>query len=111
MAKKKGRPAGTRNAEFTVVPNILAACPSCQSTERESVRIVIERHIPGISPAGKPRTHIVWRRVRCKNCKRYYIEQEHQNRIEPEEIANSEERIEILDSCSCPDIAAASETA
>lgn len=63
-----------------VVALIPSACPRCGCTERESVRIIRERRIAGKAPNGQPRTHIVWRRVRCRACRRYYIEQEHQNR-------------------------------
>jgi len=79
--KTSGRPAGSHNSEHAVVAVIPAACPKCQSTERESMRIVRERYLPGITPTGQPRTHIIWRRVRCKACGQYFIEQEHQNRI------------------------------
>jgi uncharacterized Zn finger protein len=76
------------NSEHLVVAVIPAACPSCRSTERESIRIVIEREAAGTMPSGQPRTHIVWRRVRCKNCGQYYIEQEHRNRVAEKTIGN-----------------------
>lgn len=78
MAKKTtGRPAGTRNSDSVTVSVVPAACPKCRSTEREAVRIIREREIHGTSPNGQPRTHIVWRRVRCKSCGQYFVEQEH----------------------------------
>jgi uncharacterized Zn finger protein len=80
MAKKPGRPSGSRNSESFIVIVVPAACPKCQATERESVRIVRERHLPGTCPGGQPRTHVVWRRVRCLHCGQYFTEQEHQNR-------------------------------
>ena len=91
---KPGRPAGSRNSEHTVVTVIPAACPTCGSTDRESIRIVIERELPGLTPNGQPRTHIVWRRVRCRACGQYFVEQEHQNRVEREETIGNP------DSCS-----------
>lgn len=83
MAKSKnaGRPAGSRNLGSPVVAMIPSACPHCKCTERESVRIIRERQISGEAPNGQPRTHIVWRRVRCRGCRAYFIEQEHQNRV------------------------------
>ena len=84
MEKKKtsGRPAGTHNCENMMIAVIPASCPTCRSTEKESIRILIERYLPGIMPNGQPRTHIVWRRVRCRACGQYYTEQEHQNRVD-----------------------------
>jgi len=86
MAKNKnaGRPLGSRNSAAATVVVIPAACPKCGSTERESVRIVRERCLPGLTRTGQPRTHIVWRRVRCRSCGQYFVEQEHQNRVAPE---------------------------
>lgn len=83
MAKKTspGRPAGTRNSDSIVVSVMPAACPKCKCTDRESVRIIQEREIPGFAPNGQPRTHIVWRRVRCSGCGQYFVEKEHQNRV------------------------------
>lgn len=73
--------AGPEAAAAAAVTAIPPACPRCQSTQRESVRIVRERCLPGTAPNGQPRTHIVWRRVRCRGCRGYWIEQEHQNRV------------------------------
>lgn len=83
MPKKQALP-DDRSADRgtpAVVSTVPAACPRCQSTVRESVRIVRERCLPGTAPNGQPRTHIVWRRVRCRGCRGYWIEQEHQNRV------------------------------
>ncbi len=82
MAKNKntGRPAGPATTGSAVVTLIPSACPHCQCTDHESVRIIRERALAGNAPNGQPRTHIVWRRVRCRGCLRYFIEQEHQNR-------------------------------
>ena len=91
--KKAGRPVGTPNTKNTTVAVVPAACPRCSSTEREAVRIVRKRELPGTAPNGQPRTHVVWRRVRCRNCRQYFVELEHQNHVD------SEERIENLDSC------------
>lgn len=92
--KNPGRPAGTPNSETVIVAVMPAACPKCGSTETEAVRIIRERHLPGISPNGRPRTHILWRKVRCQHCGQYFVEQEHQNRV------GEEKTIENLDSCS-----------
>jgi len=77
---KAGRPPGRPNDPPAVVETIHAACPSCQSTDKERIRIINEQAHAGLSPAGHERTHIVWRRCRCKSCERYYVEISHENR-------------------------------
>lgn len=79
--RQVGRPVGTKNSEAMIVDLVPAACPRCKSTERASVCIVRERIQDGQAPNGQPRTHIIWRRVRCKSCGQYFIEMEHQNRV------------------------------
>lgn len=79
--RRRGRPEGTRNSPHKVVEVVPGQCPHCHSTDRESIRVINEREMPGTSPAGSPRTHIVWRRVRCKACEAYYTEMQHENRI------------------------------
>lgn len=79
--RKPGRPAGVTTTAAAIVATFPAACPRCQSTDRESIRIVRERAIAGTMPNGQPQTHIVWRRVRCNACGQYWIEREHQNRV------------------------------
>lgn len=94
MAKNNaGRPAGTHNSTQAIVAVIPAACPKCLSTEREAIRIIRERNLPGKTPTGQPMTHILWRRVRCKDCGQYFTEMEYQNR------PSEKKRIENLDSC------------
>lgn len=98
MAKtrKPGRPAGVRNESTTTVAVFPPTCPKCQSTERRSIRVVIERQIRG-SQDGHPHTHILWRRVRCKACGQLFTEREYQNRVHAEP---DPETIENLDSFS-----------
>jgi len=78
--KKPGRPAGSKNSPAAIVEVVPAQCPGCQSTARESIRILKTRPIAGTAPGGAERTHIVWRRVRCKACQRYFTEMTHENR-------------------------------
>ncbi len=83
MAKKSGRPVGSKNSPYAVVDLTPALCPHCHaSTDRESIRIVKEAEHHGMAPNGQPRTHIVWRRVRCLGCEAYFIEMEHQLRTD-----------------------------
>jgi hypothetical protein len=79
--RKRGRPVGSKTgANQEVVETIPAACPHCGHTRRKCLRIVRERAIGGVSPAGHPRTHIIWRRVQCDSCRGYFVEMSHENR-------------------------------
>jgi len=78
--KTTGRPPGRSNDPPAIATRTNARCPKCASTERRALNIITERHLPGIAPDGEPRTHVIWRRVKCKQCDRNYVEQSHENR-------------------------------
>lgn len=79
--RRRGRPEGRPNSPHLVVDLVPAHCPHCQSTDRKTIRIIREQEAVGTSPAGSPRTHIVWRRVRCDHCRAYFTEMVHENRV------------------------------
>lgn len=77
MAKKKiqapatnPKPRAPRAIKPPVVKAVATSCPvpTCGSTEREPYFNVRERAIAGVDQEGKPFTHVVWRRTRCKTC-------------------------------------------
>lgn len=85
----RGRPKGATTGNTVVVETIPAGCPHCGCTRRKSLRIVREREIGGVSPAGHPRTHIVWRRCQCDSCHGYFTEMAHENRPAEETSAEA----------------------
>lgn len=66
-AKKPQSPKAARTKNPPVVDAKPTACPTCSSTEREPYFNVRERAIAG-ERDGRPYTHVVWRRTRCKAC-------------------------------------------
>lgn len=78
--RSRGRPTGSKTVPNEVVETVPAVCPHCGATRRKSLRIVKEQAHGGTSPAGHPRTHIVWRRCQCDGCKGYFVEMCHENR-------------------------------
>lgn len=69
---RKGRPPGATNRAWPTVTHLPPGCPSCGGTERESLRIVVERHISGELPDGRAYDRVVWRNVRCRGCGQHY---------------------------------------
>jgi hypothetical protein len=57
-----------RKTKPPVVEAHATACPACGSTERVPYFNVRERAIAGVTPGGRPFTHVVWRRTRCTPC-------------------------------------------
>lgn len=80
--RKKAAPKQSSDPQLskTVVQVIPAGCPRCGSTRRRVLRISATREMPGTTPTGQERTHIVWRRVRCDVCGQHYAEQTHEHR-------------------------------
>ena len=66
---KRGRPAGSKNAEVDLADVELTACAKCSSTEREPYFNRRDLPIQGNHPkTGKPYTKIIVRRTRCLGC-------------------------------------------
>ena len=70
MAKKK---TGRANGKKT-------RCPNCDSTTRLPYEGTTTREISGKDEDGKPYTHVVWRRTRCKKCNQARIDRTFENR-------------------------------
>jgi hypothetical protein len=77
MAKKAGRPAGSKNRQYdqATVPAVLdttteTKCPRCGSTDREPYFHKTEQEIDGIHE-GQIYTRVVWRRTKCRACEQY----------------------------------------
>lgn len=68
-AAKSGRPRAPKNRSKEPVTTVLSRCRRCGSTEREPYHGTREVKVAGVDPhSGKPYTHVVWRRTRCKHC-------------------------------------------
>ena len=78
--RRRGRPQGSLSTKNEIVETVPANCPHCGKTGRKVLRIAKELEHGGFSPAGHPRTHIVWRRCQCDHCQSYFIEMSHEQR-------------------------------
>lgn len=82
MPKKKiasGRPAGSKTVKLPPVTGEKTRCQACSSTEREPYWATIEHPIDGVKD-GKPYTHVVWRRTKCRNCGQHRQDRFFENR-------------------------------
>jgi len=64
-------------------PQVQAAktrCPACGSTDRESYSGTVVQEFGGITPDGKPHTHIVRRRTVCRACGQCRVDRFYENR-------------------------------
>jgi hypothetical protein len=77
---KRGRPVGAKTAERDVVLVLPAACVRCHSTERAPYDKIRERAISGRTTDGRPYTHVVWRKTRCRACGQARVERHYEHR-------------------------------
>lgn len=82
---QKSKPLSAPRGKPPVVEAAVTECPRCHSTERERYFHTTERAIDGTTPAsspepGRPFTHVVWRRTRCKSCGQVRIDRFYENR-------------------------------
>lgn len=56
-------------------------CPSCGSTEREPYNNTREHDFAGLDDHGRPYTHVVWRRTRCRACGQSRDDRFRENRL------------------------------
>ena len=76
--RRRGRPQGSKSSPHAVVDVTPPLCPHCgQTTQRQVIRIIRQGQHDGQAPNGQPRSHIIWRRVRCGECGGYFVEAEH----------------------------------
>ena len=75
-----GRPRGSATTAATARGE-LTRCHACGSTDREPYLSRREQAIAGVDPAGRPYTHVVWRRCRCARCGQYRIDRHTENRV------------------------------
>lgn len=81
-ATTSGRPAGRKNAEYDSAEGELTRCGKCGSTDREAYfGDPIVQEFSGVDEAGRPYTHIVRRRTRCRNCGQLRIDMHKENRV------------------------------
>lgn len=64
---KAGRPTGAKTNKAPPVTGEKTRCPACGSTDRDPYFATVEHAIEGIRD-GRPHTHIVWRRTKCRDC-------------------------------------------
>lgn len=57
----------------------LSRCPGCDSTDRTHYSSTIERRIDG-EHDGKPFTHVLWKRCRCRSCGQSRVDIVRENR-------------------------------
>jgi len=79
--RKPGRPKGTGSSGNPPAVTTAEAvrCPACGSTQRSKYHGTVERMIAG-TQAGRPHTHIIWRRCACLDCGRHRVEKTYENR-------------------------------
>lgn len=90
MAKQKkqspitapaGRPKGSKNRDVTNAAGELTRCPKCHSTERNPYTKRELQAFAGISPEGKPYTHIARRWTSCATCGQHRIDRVYENHV------------------------------
>jgi len=64
-------------------------CPACGSSSRTAYFAVTAQEHGGISPDGKPYTHIVRRRTVCRNCGQHRVDRCYENRVKPTDAEKS----------------------
>ncbi len=71
--------------ETPIVVGELTACPACGSTDRTEYKDTREplEHA-GVTPSGKPYTHVRWKRTCCKGCGQFRIDKVFENRVAAE---------------------------
>lgn len=79
-ARPRGRPAGATNIT-DIVPAEPSRCTVCGSTDREAYSNYTDLEQHGVTSAGKPFTHIVWRSTRCRACGQARRDITHENRV------------------------------
>lgn len=68
--------------ETPIVTGELTACPACGSTDRteyKDTRTPLEH--AGVTPSGRPYTHVRWKRTCCKGCGQFRIDKTFENRV------------------------------
>lgn len=85
--RKPGRPAGSKTQPAEITLSQPSRCPYkgddgqiCGSTEREAYFGTVTKAIAGTTMAGEEYTHVIWRRTRCKKCKRTRTDKSFENR-------------------------------
>lgn len=68
VAKKRGRPPGSKTEPRPVAELKLSRCPACGSTERSEYRAKREMSFQGLSPDGHRCDAVVWRHTTCLSC-------------------------------------------
>lgn len=79
VAKRRGRPLGSKNEQRKIVLVRPAACPACGSTRRRPYKVVMTRAMAG-RVGEQEYTHIVYRDCRCADCGRPRREAHFENR-------------------------------
>lgn len=75
-----GRPKGAPNKQVDQVVAEPSRCKTCHSTDREAYHAKQEIESPGVDLAGKPYTHVIWRRTKCLTCGQHRIDRTYENR-------------------------------
>ncbi len=81
MSKKRkpGRPPGAKNFQRETVCVLPPHCPTCRSTDAESIKIVITHSIDGVIEEHHY-THVVYRNVKCQECGQQYRTRSYEHR-------------------------------
>jgi hypothetical protein len=88
MPKKSTKKRPTEKAK--PAPQVQAAltrCPACGSTDRESYSGTLTQEFGGVTPDGKPYTHIVRRRTICRACGQCRVDRFFENRASSDRLA------------------------
>ena len=80
MAKKSTKTEAAPKHAPPQVQAALTRCPACGSTDRESYSGTLAQEYGGITPDGKPHTHIVRRRTACRACGQCRVDRFYENR-------------------------------
>lgn len=84
--KSRGRPRGSKTTAPDVVTVTASRCRKCDSTEREAYSKTREFERSGVDGEGRPYSHVVWRRTRCRKCGQRRVDRSYENR--PSEKGN-----------------------
>ncbi len=78
VAKKDGRPAGSRNRRYDTVRILPSRCAKCGSTRRTRYTHTRRQPYPGLAH-GEPYTHIARRRTTCADCGQARVDLAYEN--------------------------------
>ena len=77
--KRAGRPTGAKTQQQPPVDGEKTRCQGCGSTERDPYFGTTEHEIVGVRD-GRPYTHVVWRRTKCRACGQLRLDRFFENR-------------------------------